>query len=278
MYVFYDVQNICLRMLHPKGNHHRREPQQILLRRMQFSLAIPSLWILGKGKQRFNLMVITQTPVHRLRWSIFLLQMMTTNLVLKTGTLTSEKKTKQKIEKEWDSPLQHSRCSTRFNKVFIAFNFIIFCYLIDKFYNFYSNRTSKIVLPNGCAAFKKEESLEQSKRFCFKYIQNAKNLFWFLKVVEKEIQKKPDVGQLFRPNSFTEILSSLVENELPQVGRCDRKVIFMTNIIHYYWIITITTLWTSCAVGLSVKQRRKDEKRVKQKAMQARRRNLKIFI
>ena len=141
--------------------------------------------------------------------------------------------------------------------------------MIDKFYNFYSNRTSKIVLPNGCAAFKKEESLEQSKRFCFKYIQNAKNLFWLLKVVEKEIQKKPDVGQLFRPNSFTEILSSLVENELPQVGCCDHKEIFMTNIIMDFMC---------CRMKCIAKEKRlatTEEKRVKQKVMHARRRNLK---
>ncbi|KAI9556096.1 hypothetical protein GHT06_018668 [Daphnia sinensis] len=40
-------------------------------------------------------------------------------------------------------------------------------------------------------------------------------LFKLLKVVEKEIQRKLDVGQMFRPNSFTVVLTSVVANKLP---------------------------------------------------------------
>ncbi|KZS19710.1 Uncharacterized protein APZ42_013770 [Daphnia magna] len=57
------------------------------------------------------------------------------------------------------------------------------------------------------------------------------NLFMLLKVVEKEIQKKIYIGQIFRPNSFTDIITSLVEHQLPQISCQDHMQVFMTNII-----------------------------------------------
>ncbi|KZS03182.1 Uncharacterized protein APZ42_034157, partial [Daphnia magna] len=39
------------------------------------------------------------------------------------------------------------------------------------------------------------------------------------------------IGQIFRPNSFTDIITSLVEHKLPQIGCQDHMQVFMTNII-----------------------------------------------
>lgn len=36
---------------------------------------------------------------------------------------------------------------------------------------------------------------------------------------------------MFRPNSFTEIPTSLVADKLPQVGCEEHRIVFMTNII-----------------------------------------------
>ena len=68
----------------------------------------------------------------------------------------------------------------------------------------------------------------QSKGF-IKFISKTCSGSW--KSWRKKSKRSFDVGQMFRSNSFTEILSSLVENKLPQVGCCDRKEIFITNII-----------------------------------------------
>ena len=88
----------------------------------------------------------------------------------------------------------------------------------------------------------------------------SKSLFRLLKALEKEIQNKLDVGQMFRPNSFTKILSSLVENELPQVGCCDHKEIFMTNIIMDFMCCRMKCLAKEKRLAIT------EEKRVKQKA------------
>ena len=88
----------------------------------------------------------------------------------------------------------------------------------------------------------------------------SKSLFRLLKAVEKEIQEKIDVGQMFRPNSFIDILSSLVENELPQVGCSDHKEIFMTNVIMDFMCTRMKCIAKEKRLEIT------EEKRVKQRS------------
>ncbi|EFX76907.1 hypothetical protein DAPPUDRAFT_106662 [Daphnia pulex] len=86
------------------------------------------------------------------------------------------------------------------------------------------------------------------------------HLFKLLKAVEKEIQRKLDIGQMFRPNSFTDILSSLVADKLPQVGCEEHRIVFMTNIIIDFMCTRMKCIAKEKRLQIT------EEKRVKEKS------------